>query len=199
MESQKNSLQEEICELHELCKRMEEMELDESEFGPPASEEEILDWERLNGISIPESYKEWLRFSNGSVVMGNAAMFFGLNGIEITNKYIPDELVVIGELVGDGELLCFSKKSGKIVKLLEGRRDEEDSILGVINWLIRLAKDALAEDENTQQSNESRGLSKEATAKLLAIFEAKKKSPEGLTDEQERLVAKIKSEMYGGK
>ena len=57
-----NSLKEEIERLLEFCKK-ERLELGDSYFGAPIDEDEISSWERETGITIPESYKEWLRFS----------------------------------------------------------------------------------------------------------------------------------------
>ena len=34
---------------------------------------------RKNKITIPEDYKEWLRFSDGAKLEGDFARFFGLN------------------------------------------------------------------------------------------------------------------------
>ncbi|HEX9062679.1 MAG TPA: SMI1/KNR4 family protein [Clostridia bacterium] len=168
MELQNNSLQEEIRELQGLCKRMEDMEINESRFDPPATEEEILDWERTNGITIPESYKEWLRFSAGSQIFTTTARFFGVKEIVVNKKHIPDDLVNIGELIGDGELLCFSKETGKILSLFEGEREDYDGFKEVLIEVIRLGKNKLGEDES----------SRDITAKLMALLETQEKGEE---------------------
>ena len=36
-------------------------------FLDPASEEQISQFEKKNGIRLPEKYREWLRFSDGGV------------------------------------------------------------------------------------------------------------------------------------
>ena len=36
-------------------------------FNAPITEEEMINWEERNSAKIPETYKEWLRFS-GNVV-----------------------------------------------------------------------------------------------------------------------------------
>ncbi|WP_425806717.1 SMI1/KNR4 family protein [Desulfitobacterium sp. Sab5] len=165
MANQNNSLQEEIRELQELCKRMEDMEINESRFNPPATEEEILDWERTNVNAIPESYKEWLRFSNGSQILGITARLSSLKGMVVKNEFIPEDMVIIGHLGGSGEILCFSKTTGKIVRLFDRERDEFDSFKDIILELIRKGKSILGEDET----------SKETIAKLMAMVEAKRK------------------------
>ena len=62
-----NSLTEEIKEIVSLCQQLEDRY--DSYFNPPASEEEIIAWENEHGITIPETYKDWLRFSNGSEII----------------------------------------------------------------------------------------------------------------------------------
>lgn len=59
-----NSLKKEIRRILELCKKDE---TDNGEgrnyLGEPIIEEEMTAWEEKCGAKIPESYKEWLRFS----------------------------------------------------------------------------------------------------------------------------------------
>jgi hypothetical protein len=162
---------------------MEDMEMNESRFNPPATEDEILNWERTNGITIPESYKEWLRFSNGSQIFGYTARLSSVTGMIVNEKFLPEDLVIIGDLIGDGELLCFSKTIGKIVRLFEGRRREFDSFKEIILDVIQMGKSKLGEDEMTNKIG----------AKMLAMLEAKKNSAEGLTEEQAKVVAMLES------
>ncbi|WP_425806718.1 SMI1/KNR4 family protein [Desulfitobacterium sp. Sab5] len=183
MEIQNNSLQKEIRELQELCKRMEDMEMNESRFNPPVTEEEILDWERTNGIAIPESYKEWLRFSNGSQILGMTARLSSLKGMVIKNEFIPEDMVIIGHLGGSGEIVCFSKTTGKIVRLFDREREEFDSFKDILLDLIQSGKSMLGEDETTNKLG----------AMMLAMLEAKKNSAEGLTEEQAKALAMLES------
>lgn len=183
MEIQNNSLQVEICELLVLSDRLEEMNMDGAQFNPPAAEEEILNWERTNGITIPESYKEWLRFSDGSEIFGHTAELLGVKRIVVKGEFLPEDLVIIGHLVGDGELLCFSKMTGKIVRLFEGERDEFDSFKEILLTLIRWGKGQLGEDETTNRLG----------ATMLAMLEAKKNSAEGLTEGQAKALAMLES------
>lgn len=181
MEDQNNTLQEEISQLQVLCKRMEDM--NNSRFNPPATEEEISNWECANSIKIPESYKEWLRFSNGSQIFTTTASFFGVKEISISKKYIPEDLVNIGELIGDGELICFLKETGKIIRLFEGKKEELDSFKEILLTVIEIGKSKLGEDESTNKIG----------AMMLAMLEAKRDSPEGLTDKQAKMLAMLES------
>lgn len=49
-----------------------------SMFFNPVTEEALSQWESNNGINIPESCKEWLRFSNGAVIREQLAHFYGI-------------------------------------------------------------------------------------------------------------------------
>lgn len=61
-----NSLTKEITKIIELCQKLEPEYLNVTvKFNEPISEE-LAKWENDNGIMIPESCKDWLRFSNGS-------------------------------------------------------------------------------------------------------------------------------------
>ncbi len=129
-----NSLTEEIKEIVSLCQQLEDRY--DSYFNPPASEEEIIAWENEHGITIPETYKDWLRFSNGSGMKGRLADFWGVKKIGSCDQFLPNDLVTIGELIGDGEYLCFSKKTGKIIWEDHGKMREYDNLNEVINEIL---------------------------------------------------------------
>ena len=134
-----NSLTEEIKEIVELSKKLEK-EYD-FEYAPPATEEEISAWESEHGITIPETYKDWLRFSNGSVIKNQLAVFWGIKMIGSCDQFLPNDLVSIGELIGDGEFLCFSKKSQKIVRENHGEITEFQSFKIILkDTVIRILK-----------------------------------------------------------
>ena len=42
------------------------------------------------------------------------AHFYGIEGFEIDNPDYPEDCVIIGDLIGDGERLAFSKTTGRI-------------------------------------------------------------------------------------
>lgn len=118
-----NSLKKEIEELLDLCEKKEkEDELGRTYFNEPVSEEKMTRWEEENGVKIPESYKEWLRFTEKCMIDGTTANFWGPD--EFNSNYVPEDLVVIGEMIGDGEMVCFSKESGEFVSFFEYRINE---------------------------------------------------------------------------
>jgi hypothetical protein len=49
--------------------------------------------------------------------------------------------VVIGKIVGDGELVCFSKNEGVFVRVLEGKTTEIDDFACVLKEIIKLMND----------------------------------------------------------
>ncbi len=102
-----NSLTEEIKEIVKLCIELDDVDV--SEFNPPAIDEEIKMWEDKNNIILPESYKDWLRFSNGSQILGQLACFYSLNRIVTSGHGFSDDYAIIASIIGDGEFLCFSK------------------------------------------------------------------------------------------
>lgn len=164
MDLTNNSLREEIQELKALCDRLEKMDINESKFNPPATEEEITTWELNNGITIPESYKDWLRFSNGAELMGYTAKLLCVKNQVTKYELILNEMVIIGHLGGSGKILCFTKSTGRILSLFDGEQEEFDSFKDVILELIRKGKSILGED----------GSSRDVTAKLMAMLEAQR-------------------------
>lgn len=113
-----------------------------SVFYAPASEEDVSQWESDNGIKIPESYKEWLRFSNGAIIRDQLAHFYGIEGFEVGNPDYPEDCVIIGDLIGDGERLAFSKTTGRILRINHGRvREYADFALFLTRMVIRMLRE----------------------------------------------------------
>ena len=109
-----NSLTEEITQIAELSKKLE----DEGyyfEFLQPEDEEKIISWEKENSIIIPESVKDWLRFTRGAIIADDIARIGGINGFESGCDHVPDEMVIIGQIIGDGQLIGFSKETREIM------------------------------------------------------------------------------------
>lgn len=114
-----NGLKETITELLDYCDTKEDDgELGRTAFSEPVSEEEILNWEKETGVAIPGSYKQWLAFSGDSTIDGTVASFYSPKNFR--TEYVPEDLIIIGEQIGDGEVVCFSKVTGEIVSFYEG-------------------------------------------------------------------------------
>ena len=140
-----NSLEKEIRTILDIYDKYKD-ELGNFKFAEPATEQEISDWERENRITLPESYKDWLRFSNGSTIDMSTAEFFGLEKITKHSNYdtcLPDEYVWIGNMVGDGERLLFSKVTGKIARYDHGELTEYDSMKEILLEVIDILDDCV--------------------------------------------------------
>lgn len=101
----------------------------------------MINWEERNRAKIPESYKEWLRFSGKCRIAGNIATFWGPN--EFHSEYVPEGLVIIGEINGDGKVVCFSKNEGIFVRVFEGKTTEINDFTCVLKEIIKLMDDKL--------------------------------------------------------
>ena len=148
-----NELEDAITELLEYCDvKFEEGELGKTKFSSPVSEEEIEAWEKENGVKIPELYKQWLRFTGDCIIDGTTAEFYSPKNFR--TEYVPEDLVIIGEQIGDGEVVCFSKETGDIVSFFEGSVNYEYGSFGrTLKEVIRLM--GKPEEENDEDKEES--------------------------------------------
>jgi len=127
-------LKNEVSKITELCAGVKNEH--ESRFFEPVSEENLRMWEAINGITLPILYKEWLRFSDGAVIRGTLAHFYGINGIEVGNREFPADFVIIGDLMGDGERLGFSRATGQILRMNHGRVRVYEDFADFLNRMI---------------------------------------------------------------
>lgn len=90
------------------------------EWNKPAAEEEIQQFEVLNGINLPESFKEFLKISNGAMLFKDTKYgqwgcnILGLNELikitcEVKNRGydISEKWLVFAKWIGDGDMLIF--------------------------------------------------------------------------------------------
>lgn len=129
-----NSLKKEIEEIVRLCEELDDV--DGSEFSLPATEEQINVFETDTGIEIPGLYKEWLKFTRSCDIFGGLIQLFMPSTDGYYNKFVPDDYFVIGNMIGDGEKVCFSKKTGKIVRYNHGNISEMKDFRSILNWII---------------------------------------------------------------
>ena len=153
-----NELKDVIAELLEYCdEKEEEGELGKTKFSSPVSEKEIEAWEKENGVRIPESYKQWLRFTGDCIIDGTTAEFYSPKNFR--TEYVPEDLVVIGEQIGDGEVVCFSKEMGNIVTYFEGSVNYEyGSFDKTIKEVVRLLGKEEEESEEDVLARLKRGI-----------------------------------------
>lgn len=122
--SSENYMKKEFDEIVRLCEEaIPECGDHASYFMEPATEEEIMKWEEDKGISIPESYKLWLKLTKNCQIRQTLGEFhFPLIN---QSQYIPDDYIIIGNIIGDGELVCFSKSGNNFVRYFEGKVNGE--------------------------------------------------------------------------
>lgn len=109
-----NSLTKEITEIVQLSKKLGNDY--DFEYDPPLPEKEIIAWENDHNIKIPESIKDWLRFSGYSAICSELAIIRDVKGFVIGCEFVPEDMVIIGEVIGDGQFIGFSKKTGEIIR-----------------------------------------------------------------------------------
>lgn len=120
------------------------------EFNRPATPEEIDTLEKELNVSLPAGYKEFLLFSNGAQLCGHTAEFDNTIGVSKMDKWnksadFPKDYIIIAYLIGDGEDLCFSRKTGEFIRYFEGKGTIYENFYEFFKWLIRFIRDS-AED-----------------------------------------------------
>lgn len=142
-ESEDVFIMEKIRDMYEkvrkVCKdSVSEYGENSSYFKEGATEQEILKWENETGVEIPESYREWLKLTKECEICDNVASFY-FPDVE-QPSFLPDDFIVIGNVVGDGEVVCFSQESKTFVNYFEGRVTEQhDDFRGVLEEVITSA------------------------------------------------------------
>lgn len=137
-----NAMKKDFDEIVKLCEeKVEEYGERASYFMEPATEEEILDWENKTGIKMPEDYKQWLKFAKACQMCQTIASLIFPSDKQ--PEFLPNEYVLIGYVVGDGEVLCFSKNTGKYVTYFEGKVNEQYDDFKMV--LVKIKKDITGE------------------------------------------------------
>lgn len=114
-----NSLSDEINEIVYIAKKTENKVF--FEFNQPATDDELLDLEKYFNTTFPESYKDFMRFSNGADIADEYIVFFNISEVKsLQIPTFPDDYIIIGKIIGDGEVICISKKDHQFVRLFEG-------------------------------------------------------------------------------
>ena len=110
-----NSLQECFERLKKGCKTLSEecdYSEDYSKFNPPATEEQIKEYEREFKFPLPEAYREFLKFSNGARIMGED--IYGLNMIGLDDPFVPDGYLAISQLEATSKRMAISENDGEV-------------------------------------------------------------------------------------
>ena len=115
-----------------------------SYFREGATEEEIISWETQTGVKMPETYREWLKLTKDCMIRDNVASFYFP---EVKQpSFLPKDYIMIGNVVGDGEVVCFTKVEKKFITFFEGKvNDEYNDFKDVLkSEVIRVLKGKLS-------------------------------------------------------
>lgn len=136
-------IKESFEEIQKMCRFLSKKYT--SEFAPPATEKELSDWENQNGINIPEQYRQWLLLTRNAYICGGCYYLFFPQIYEN-----DDEYVFIGDIVGDGECLCFSRTDGAMYSDFDGEiteyNDFDDFLVYLSITLEDYARDLYGEN-----------------------------------------------------
>ena len=135
-----NPLADTLKNFVELCEQMApEWRFNNVVVNEPVENTQIEQWEKNNGISLPESYRQFLRFANGFRFLSSSEFILGLDEIEISNEYIEPDYMVIGEIIGDGTSLCLSKSTGKAYIEDHGEYECKGDFRELLDYVIEFA------------------------------------------------------------
>ena len=152
-----NGLREEIETIIGLCKEaVKEYGRSSMFMSEPATQQILDDWEYEYMATIPNDYKEWLKFTRFSVILFDLAIL----EMPYEDKQLINEknMFIIGRIVGDGELVCMSITTGKVVRVLNGSRKEYASFKEFLNkCIIKMLRNTLAKEGEKLFENESMG------------------------------------------
>lgn len=98
--------------------------------------EELDLWQKENGVVLPENYKEWLLLSKYSYIAGGVLELFMPSKNGYYGQLVPEEFIVVGNVIGDGERLCFDVNMGEFVRYDHGYIREVGDFTNILNWAI---------------------------------------------------------------
>lgn len=151
-EIRNNSLKDILEEIVYIVKKAEatgELVL-QCSFNPPASESDIGECERVLNVKFTEDFKDFLKFSNGAELCYYTAGFYNIDEIVSNNDLetsedFPSDYIVIADIIGDGEILCFSTKTNKYIRYFDGVETEYNSFLDFLVDFIPYVKEKVAD------------------------------------------------------
>lgn len=141
-----NSLSEIFTEMIQTCKNYPENI--NASFHAPAKAKDIASFEKKYQLSLPVELKDLLLFSNGFSLHFDD--FYSLEEIEfLLNKYGPmekegEEYIFIASVIGDGEEIVFSKKTGQIYWHDHGEFTEYGTLDAVLEERLEFIKEDLS-------------------------------------------------------
>lgn len=150
-----NSLKSELEQIVFLAKTAVDSEAYEEElltfkFNKPATEDELVAFEKDLNVEFEEEYKDFLRFSNGAILCFNSAEMYNIENIKALeaqekDESLPSDYIIIADVIGDGEVLCYSRNKNKFISCFEGKEWEYDSFSKFLDGVIKRVRDKLVE------------------------------------------------------
>lgn len=122
-----------LNEIKKMCMLLSKY--DKSSFNSQATDAEIIKFEQSCGLKIPDDLKSIYKIANGFQILGRTAHIYSLSDIGYKSQDVPEEYVIFGEIVGDGEKLCFHEKTGEILTVHNGRVFRY-SVRGLLEYCI---------------------------------------------------------------
>ena len=154
-----NSLQECFERLKKGCKTLsEECNYSEnySKFNPPATEEQIKDFESELKYPLPEAYREFLKFSNGARIMGED--IYGLDMIGMNDQYVPKGYLAISSIEMMSDRMAISLEDGDLYMLYDLKPSSwsfEREIKSLLNECESEIKSIKIQQENEKSDSET--------------------------------------------
>jgi len=138
-----NSLINEIKEIINLAIRLDGIK--RFAFNYPAIDSQIIEVEKTINYTLPDEYKDFLKFSNGITLNNFTADFYTIDEIVSTynvekEESFPEDYIIIADIIGDGEILCFSGRSGKFVMCFGCEERIFDTFKAFLKYIIKFIK-----------------------------------------------------------
>lgn len=105
-----------------------------TKFGKPVMAEEIAVWEQENGIILPKDYADFLKFANGGQLLNDRERIFGLQEICVEAEFLEPDYMHVGNMIGDGTMICMSKTTGKVYIEDHGEYDDKGSFTEFLQY-----------------------------------------------------------------
>lgn len=103
----------------------------------PATEAEITAWEKEQGLLLPDSYKDFLKFANGVQFFGSSEYIAGLQGLKNLDEYLgADYMLLLGEMIGDGTMICMSKSDGHVYIADHGEYEDKGDFEEFLEYFL---------------------------------------------------------------
>ncbi len=107
-----------------------------TKFGKPATAEEIAAWEQENGFVLPKDYKDFLIFANGGQFFGDSERIFGLQSLGMDNEFLEAEYIHLGNMIGDGTMICMSKTDGRVYINDHGEYEDKGTFQEFLTYFV---------------------------------------------------------------